>query len=217
MCCDRLCWQHAGAVCELLARGITLPGSREQQGTVHTTKAFCCGAALQLCMGETVARRTRRKDLMSWPGARGCPDPLRPALTRLLPAHRVVVVFILPAWHHQLELIDIDSGVLDPVLQLRTRPSEHRQTNSCNSQCEREKEKLLKPLALTSWSLHALDELLLGHVLCLKRRDSNNNNKPSSELKIHSRKVLGSAHPARGTQQVMSIQNTCQDSRQQGL
>lgn len=46
---------------ELLARGITLPGRGEQQGTVPTTKALCCGVALQLCMGETATRTVGKK------------------------------------------------------------------------------------------------------------------------------------------------------------
>lgn len=78
------------------------------------------------------------KEEMIWltgPGLQGALTCSRccPVLTRLLPADRVVVVFILPTWHHQLELIDIDGGVLDPVLQLRICPSKHRQINSATA------------------------------------------------------------------------------------
>lgn len=130
-------------LCVFLARGITLPARRESSKEQFPQQRLSAVKWLSSCAWARRRGGLRgSNDLINWPGAPRCPDLLRhcPALTRLLPADRVVVVFILPTWHHQLELIDIDGGVLDPILQLRTCPSKHHQINSATANMKRETE-----------------------------------------------------------------------------
>lgn len=123
------------AACWSCACVSSLPGELPDQGRGAARDSAHNKGFLLWGSSPAVHEGSEESSCDEWPGLRGAltRSGRCPALTRLLPAHRVVVVFILPAWHHQLELIDIHSGVLDPVLQLRTCPSKHRQINSATA------------------------------------------------------------------------------------
>lgn len=135
-------WQLLLAVSWSCACVCSLPGELPYQWGGESSKGYSHNKAFLLWSGSpAVPGRDGEEDGkegMVWLAGQGLQGALThpcrcAALTRLLPADRVVVVFIFPTWHHKLKLIDINGGVLDPVLQLRTCPSKHRQINSATA------------------------------------------------------------------------------------